>query len=169
MFTYTGGMLTHEKEKQLLPGIGTLVGHDVLERDAKFRLIPLLPSEPLPMLGIVEAGFPSPAEESLADNISLDDLLIQNREASFLIKVSGDSMTGAGIMPGDMVIVDKGQVAKSGDIVIAEVDGQWTMKYLRKRGEDVVLLPANPKYQPIRPKVELKIAGVVTAVVRKYR
>jgi len=162
-------MLTHEKEKQLLPGIGTLVGHDVLERDAKFRLIPLLPSEPLPMLGIVEAGFPSPAEESLADNISLDDLLIQNREASFLIKVSGDSMTGAGIMPGDMVIVDKGQVAKSGDIVIAEVDGQWTMKYLRKRGEDVVLLPANPKYQPIRPKVELKIAGVVTAVVRKYR
>jgi len=88
MFTYTGGMLTNEKEKQLLPGLGVLVGHDVLERDAKFRLIPLLPSEPLPMLGIVEAGFPSPAEESLADNISLDDLLIQNREASFLIKVS---------------------------------------------------------------------------------
>jgi repressor LexA len=162
-------MLTHEKEKQLLPGLGVLVGPDVLERDSKFRLIPLLPSEPLRMLGTVEAGFPSPAEESLADNISLDDLLIQNREASFLIKVSGDSMTGAGIMPGDMVIVDKGQVPKSGDIVIAEVDGQWTMKYLRKRGEDVVLVPANPKYQPIRPKLELKIAGVVTAVVRKYR
>ena len=121
------------------------------------------------MLGIVEAGFPSPAEESLADNISLDDLLIQNREASFLVKVSGDSMTGAGIMPGDMVIVDRGQVAKSGDIVIAEVDGQWTMKYLRKRGEIVILVPANPRYQPIRPKYELKITGVVTAVVRKYR
>jgi len=170
MFTYTEGMLTHEKEKQLLPGLGALVGPDVLERDAKFRLIPLSSTAaPLRMLGIVEAGFPSPAEESLADNISLDDLLIQNREASFLIKVSGDSMTGAGIMPGDMVIVDRGLVAKSGDIVIAEVDGQWTMKYLRKRGEDVVLLPANPKYQPIRPKLELKIAGVVTAVVRKYR
>ncbi len=162
-------MINNEKENQLLPGLGTLVGPDVLERDAKFRLIPLSTAAPLRMLGIVEAGFPSPAEESLADNISLDDLLIQNREASFLVKVSGDSMTGAGIMPGDMVIVDRGQVAKSGDIVIAEVDGQWTMKYLRKRGEDVVLLPANPKYQPIRPKVELKIAGVVTAVVRKYR
>jgi SOS regulatory protein LexA len=169
MFTYTRVMLNNEKEQQLLPGLGTLVGPDVLERDAKFRLIPLLPSGPLRMLGTIEAGFPSPAEESLADNISLDDLLIQNREASFLVKVSGDSMTGAGILPGDMVIVDRGQVAKSGDIVIAEVDGQWTMKYLRKRGEDVVLVPANPKYQPIRPKLELKIAGVVTAVVRKYR
>ena len=153
-------MLDQVKEKQL-PGLGTLVSLEDMERDAKLRLIP--------MLGTVEAGFPSPAEESLADNISLDDLLIQNRAASFLVKVSGDSMTGAGIMPGDMVIVDKGQVPKSGDIVIAEVDGQWTMKYLRKRGEDVLLVPANPKYQPIRPKRELKISGVVTAVVRKYR
>jgi len=120
------------------------------------------------MLGSVEAGFPSPAEEELVDTISLDDLLIQNREATFLLKVSGDSMTGAGIMPGDMVIVDKAQTPKSGDIVIAQVDGEWTMKYLRKRGDDVVLVPANPRYQPIRPKQELKINGVVTAVVRKY-
>jgi repressor LexA len=78
-------------------------------------------------------------------------------------------MSGAGILPGDMVIVDKGQTPKSGDIVIAEVDGQWTMKYLRKRGDSVTLLPANPKYQPIKPKSDLKIAGVVTAVVRKYK
>lgn len=121
------------------------------------------------VLGTVEAGFPSPAEEELIDTISLDELLIQNREASFLLKVSGDSMTGAGIMPHDMVIVDRGRTAKSGDIVIAEVDGQWTMKYLRKRGDSVALVPANPKYKPVRPKQELKIAGVVTAVVRKYK
>jgi repressor LexA len=121
------------------------------------------------MLGSVEAGFPSPAEEELVDTLSLDDLLIQNRDASFLLKVSGDSMTGAGIMPGDMVIIDKGQTPKSGDIVIAQVDGEWTMKYLRKRGNDVVLVAANPKYQPIRPRNELKISGVVTAVVRKYK
>ena len=119
--------------------------------------------------GTVEAGFPSPAEEELVDTLSLDEMLIQNREASFLLRVTGDSMTGAGIMPGDMVIVDRGQTAKNGDIVIAEVDGQWTMKYLRKRGENVTLVPANPKYQPIRPKNELTIAGVVTAVVRKYK
>ena len=141
----------------------------VLQKDRKGRLIPRSLIDPVKVLGTVEAGFPSPAEEELVDTLSLDDFLIQNREASFLLKVSGDSMTGAGIMPGDMVIVDKGQRAKSGDIVIAQVDGEWTMKYLRKRGETVSLVPANPKYHPLRPKNELKIAGVVTAVVRKYK
>jgi repressor LexA len=141
----------------------------VLQRDDKGRLIALSIAAPVKLLGTVEAGFPSPAEEELADNLSLDDLLIQNPEATFLLKVSGDSMSEAGILPGDMVLVDKGEQAKSGDIVIAEVDGEWTMKYLKKRGENVVLVPANPKYQLIKPKKELKIAGVVTAVVRKYR
>jgi len=141
----------------------------MLARDAKGRLIPKSLSHGIRLLGTVEAGFPSPAEEELRDTLSLDDLLIQNREATFLLKVSGDSMSGAGILPGDMVIVDRGQTAKSGDIVIAEVDNEWTMKYLRKRGAVVTLVPANPKYQPITPKNELKIAGVVTAVVRKYK
>jgi SOS-response transcriptional repressor LexA len=73
------------------------------------------------VLGSVEAGFPSPAEEELVDTLSLDDLLIQNREATFLLKVSGDSMINAGILPGDMVIIDKGLTPKSGDIVIARL------------------------------------------------
>jgi repressor LexA len=149
--------------------INKLEKQKVLQRDAKGRLIAGSIASPVKMLGTVEAGFPSPAEEELADNLSLDDLLINNREATFLLKVSGDSMSNAGILPGDMVLVDKGEVPRSGDIVIAEVDGEWTMKYLRKRGESVMLLPANPKYQPIKPKRELKIAGVVTAVVRKYK
>ena len=141
----------------------------VVVRDKTGKLVPKSLGKPVRVLGTVEAGFPSPAEEELVDNLSLDDLLIQNREATFLLKVKGDSMTGAGIMEGDMVIVDKGQTPKSGDIVIAQVDGEWTMKYLRKRGDNVTLIPANPKYQPIKPKNELKIAGVVTAVVRKYK
>jgi repressor LexA len=141
----------------------------VLERDKKGRLIPRSMAAAVRVLGTVEAGFPSPAEEELRDTLSLDDLLIQNREATFLLKVSGDSMSGAGILPGDMVIVDRGRTPKSGDIVIAQVDGEWTMKHLRKRGNSVTLVPANPAYQPITPKNELKIAGVVTAVVRKYR
>lgn len=140
----------------------------VLERDAGGRLIPGSIALPVRILGTVEAGFPSPAEEELADTLSLDELLIRNPEATFLLKVSGDSMSGAGILPGDMVLVDKGRSPKSGDIVIAEVDGEWTMKYLKKRGESVILLPANPNYKPIKPKKELRIAGVVTAVVRKY-
>jgi SOS regulatory protein LexA len=141
----------------------------IIGRDEKGRLIPGSIAFPVKILGTVEAGFPSPAEEELVDTLSLNELLIQNPEATFLLKVSGDSMSGAGILPGDMVIVDKGQTPKSGDIVIAEVDGQWTMKYLRKRGESVILMPANSNYKPIRPKSELRIAGVVTAVVRKYR
>jgi len=149
--------------------VGKLEGLKVLSRDKKGRLIPGSIAVSLRVLGTVEAGFPSPAEEELLDTLSLDELLIQNREATFLLKVSGDSMSGAGILPGDMVIVDKGQPPKSGDIVIAEVDGQWTMKYLRKRGDTITLVPANPKYQPIKPKNELRIAGIVTAVVRKYK
>ncbi len=141
----------------------------IIGRDEKGRLIPGTIALSVKILGTVEAGFPSPAEEELVDTLSLDELLIQNPEATFLLKVSGDSMSGAGILPGDMVIVDKGQPPKSGDIVIAEVDGAWTMKYLRKRGDSVALIPANPNYRPIKPQSELRIAGVVTAVVRKYR
>ncbi len=128
-----------------------------------------MPSGTCRLMGAVHAGFPSPAEEELIDTLSLDELLITNREASFLLKVTGDSMTGAGIMPDDLVIVERGRSPKSGDIVIAEVDGQWTMKYLRKRGESVLLVPANPRYKPISPRTRLTIAGVVTAVVRKYK
>jgi len=149
--------------------INKLIQNNVLEKDEKGKLIPKSIAAAARVLGTVEAGFPSPAEEELADTMSLDDFLIQNPQSTFLLKVSGDSMSGAGILPGDMVIVDKGQSPKSGDIVIAEVDGEWTMKYLRKRGSDVALIPANPKYKPIKPERELKIAGVVTAVVRKYK
>ena len=140
----------------------------VVGKDAKGRLYPRAINHTLRILGTVEAGFPSPAEEELCDTISLDDMLINNKEASFILKVSGNSMIEAGIMPDDMVIVEKGKTPKTGDIVIAEVDGEWTMKYLQKRGNSVSLLPANPKFKPIKPKNKLRIAGVVTSVVRKY-
>ena len=149
--------------------IKKLVDLNVVSKDAKGKLIPGSISASLRILGSVEAGFPSPAEESLLDTLSLDQFLIGNREATFLLTVSGDSMIDAGILPGDMVLIDKSQTPKSGDVVIAEVDGQWTMKYLRKRGDSVSLMPANPKYKPIKPKDELKIGGVVTAVIRKYK
>jgi len=149
--------------------VGKLEGLNVLSRDKKGKLIPGSIAASVRVLGTVEAGFPSPAEEELLDTLSLDQFLIQDRNSTFMLKVDGESMSGAGILPGDMVIVDKGQTPRSGDIVIAEVDGQWTMKHLRKRGSVVTLMPANPKFPPIKPKSELKIAGVVTAVVRKYK
>ncbi|MBE9504307.1 MAG: repressor LexA [Proteobacteria bacterium] len=149
--------------------VGKLEAAGLIARDDKGRLIPRGIKFPMRILGVVEAGFPSPAEEELADTISLDEMLIKNRSSTFLLKVSGDSMSDAGILPGDMVIVDRGETAKNGDIVIAEVDGQWTMKYLRKRGDKVLLVPANPNYKAIRPENELLIAGVVTSVIRQYR
>jgi len=141
----------------------------ILDKDEKGRLIPRSISAPVKILGTVEAGFPSPAEEELVDTLSLDELLIHNREAAFMLKVSGDSMSGAGILQGDMVIVDKGTTPKNGDIVIAEVDGEWTMKRLGKKGGKTCLVPANPEYKTIVPKKELRIAGVVTAVIRQYK
>ena len=168
-FSEIGELLGLKSKNSVSKLVRKLESLHIIERDEKGRLIPKSIGFPVRVLGTVEAGFPSPAEEELSDTLSLDELLIQNHEATFLLKVSGDSMSGAGILPGDMVIVNKGQTPKSNDIVIAEVDGEWTMKYLKKSGNSVTLLTDNPNYQPIKPKHELKIAGVVTAVVRKYQ
>ncbi|MBP9021203.1 MAG: repressor LexA [Syntrophobacterales bacterium] len=145
-----------------------LLGEGALEKDSKGFLRPLRPAFPLPLVGEIQAGFPSPAEEELRDLISLDEYLITRPESSFLLKVSGDSMAGAGIMPGDLVIVEKGREPQSGDIILAQVDGEWTMKYFSKRGGRIILEAANEKYPPIRPKEELRVGGVITAVIRKY-
>ena len=167
-FSELGSLWGLKSKNAVFKTINKLEAAGVLKREEKGRLIPLSLSSSVRILGTVAAGFPSPAEEELADSISLDDLLIDNKAATFLLKVSGDSMIDEGIKPGDMVIVDKSKTAKNGDIVIAEVDGEWTMKFLQKRAGKVSLVAANPLYKPIIPKTELKIAGVVTAVVRQY-
>jgi len=122
----------------------------------------------VPVAGSVSAGFPSPEEEALRDIISIDQFLCVRPGQSFLLEVTGDSMSGAGIMEGDLVILEKGRTPKNGDIVVAEVDGEWTMKYFTRRGRSVILEAANPKYPSISPRTALKLAGVVTGVVRKY-
>ena len=148
--------------------VNKLLAKGLLEKDSRGFLRPLRRSLALPMVGEVAAGFPSPAEEELRDIISFDEYLVTRPESSFLLKVSGDSMAGEGIMEGDLVIVERGREPRNGDVVVAEVDGEWTIKYFRKEGKNVVLEAANPKYKPIRPKSELRLGGVVTAVIRKY-
>lgn len=123
----------------------------------------------LTLLGLVEAGFPTPSEESLHENISLDDWIIDKREASFMLKVKGDSMRDAGILDGDMVIVERTNSPKIGQIVVAEVDGSYTMKYFKKdKSGRAYLEAANPDFDPIYPENDLRINAVVKAVVRKY-
>ena len=121
------------------------------------------------MLGLVEAGFPSPAEEELLDVMNFDEYLTPNKESSYILKVKGESMIDAGIQPGDMVVVERRGTYKQGQIVIASIDNEYTMKYLRKQKDGKYFLePANVKFKPIYPKESFRIEAVVTAVVRKY-
>jgi SOS regulatory protein LexA len=145
-----------------------LVSLEIIKKDNTGRLIPKKLFGETKILGTIEAGFPSPAEEELVDTITIDEYLISNKEATYMLKASGDSMIDAGIQPDDMVLVERNKAPKEGDIVIAEVDNGWTMKYLRKQNGRMILAPANKKYKPIVPSEELKIAAVVIGVVRKY-
>ncbi len=148
--------------------VSWLVGEGVVSKDKRGRLVPTHLYHELPFVGLVQAGFPSPAEEELTDTLSLDQYLIGNREATFLMRATGESMVDAGIMHGDMLLVERSDKAKPGAIVIAMVDGERTMKYLRVRGGKFYLEPANKKFKPIVPENELTIEAVVKAVVRKY-
>jgi SOS regulatory protein LexA len=148
--------------------INKLIQKGVIEKDETNHIRLTSIAFGIPLVGEVAAGLPSPAEEVLCDIMSIDEYLITKPESSFLLKVSGDSMIGAGIMEGDLVIIEKDKDPKTGDIVIAEVDGDWTMKYLHKKGKQIVLEAANPKYPDIIARTELRIGGVVTAVIRKY-
>jgi repressor LexA len=148
--------------------VARLVDLALLDPEVTGRLLsgPLFAD--LPVLGTVAAGFPSPADEELTDTMSLDAYLIANKEATYILKVTGDSMMEAGILPGDLLLVERGVTPRDGDIVIAQVDREWTMKFFRRRGSTVFLEAANKAYQPIHPQEELTIAAVVRAVIRKY-
>jgi repressor LexA len=161
-------MLCFKSKNAVFKLVKRLEAAGFLKKDGSGKLIPERLYEQTRVLGYIQAGFPTPAEEELVDTISLDEYLIKNKDATFILKVSGDSMVDAGILEGDMVIVDRSIAPKTGDIVIAEVDGEWTIKYLAKSGQKTYLKPGNKKYSPIYPEDELKIAAVVKAVVRKY-
>lgn len=149
--------------------VAALVRAGFVRKDRTGRLVPAAIPKPVRLLGFIQAGFPNPAEEETVDLISLDQYLISNPQATYLLKVDGDSMVEAGIRPGDLVLVQKDLTPRSGDIVVASVDNEWTLKYFEKRAGTVILKAANPKYRPITARQELVIAGVVIANVRKYK
>ena len=118
----------------------------------------------------VQAGFPSPADDHLEDTLDLNTHLIHHQEATFFVKAQGDSMIGAGIHQGDILIVDKSLTPKSGKIVIAVVDGEFTVKRLHKYKGNITLKAENPEFKDIkiRGADELIIWGVVTSVIHQY-
>ncbi len=120
----------------------------------------------IPVLGMIQAGFPILAQQSRS-YLTLDEYFIEKPDNSFLLKVHGDSMINAGIFEGDLVVIEQKGDFKAEDIVLAEIDNEWTLKILKKERGRTYLEAANPSYPPFYPKQELKIHGVVRAVMRK--
>jgi len=125
----------------------------------------------IPLFGCkVPAGFPSPADDYIEGRLSLDEHLISNKDATFFVRAKGNSMTGAGIFDGDLLVVDKSLDPSSGDIIIAIIDGDLTVKRFIRRGERVILKPENPRFKEIELQdgQELLVWGVVTSTVKKF-
>ena len=131
--------------------------------EAPLRERPLLASR-------VPAGFPSPADDYIETHLDLNQYLIARPAATYHVRVSGDSMIGAGIMDGDILVVDRSLEATHNAIVVAIVDGEPTVKRLHRQYSDIRLCPENPEYPTIwiTSDRSLQIWGVVTGVVRKF-
>ena len=117
--------------------------------------------------GFVRAGLPEPVVDDEADAVTLDDYLIERPSQTVLVRVKGDSMLDAGIFDGDLVVVEKRPAAQKGDIVVAIVDNQFTLKRLEIESGRFVLKPENKAYPVIRPEGALEILGVMVGLVRK--
>jgi repressor LexA len=117
----------------------------------------------------VPAGMPISADSDVHEQITIDRFLIQQPNKTVLIRVKGDSMVDAGIHDGDLAVVERKTEATQGDIVVAVVDDQFTLKTLARDKDGYHLLPANPNYPVIRPNGKLEIFGVLVGLVRKYQ
>lgn len=147
--------------------VDKFIGEGFLKKEHR-KLAPSSLFFSIPLLGNIKAGFPIIAEED-KQYLSLDEYLIADPRSSFLLKVSGDSLTGIGIFDGDLVVIERKNQAYTGDIVLAQIDREWTLKILKRDRVKRIsyLLAANPKYPPFYPAQELQIFGIVRAVVRK--
>ena len=117
----------------------------------------------------ISAGFPSPADDFKETRISLDRELVKNKEATFYARVSGDSMVGAGLNDGDLLVIDRSKNPENGKIAVCLVDGDFTVKRIKKEKNKLYLMPENKQYKPIelREENELIVWGVVEYVIKK--
>ncbi len=119
----------------------------------------------------IKAGFPSPAADFEESKVSLDHLLIKNKEATFYAKASGNSMTGAGIDDGDILVIDRSLEPRNNAVAVCFIDGEFTVKRIKKTDEAVFLMPENSNYTPIQiaPHNEFIIWGIVTYVIKQIK
>ncbi|MDD4319472.1 MAG: transcriptional repressor LexA [Candidatus Peribacteraceae bacterium] len=136
----------------------------ILEQEGNEEFKPLT----LPLFGPIAAGFAAPVEEQAEDTITIEDYLVRDKTSTFLLRVKGDSMINAGINEGDMVIVERGKEPRTGDIVVGILDGEFTLKRLKKEKGKFYLQAENPDYPDLYAMNELQVAGVVKGLIRKY-
>lgn len=119
----------------------------------------------------IKAGFPSPAADFEELKLSLDHLLVKNRAATFYAKASGNSMIGAGIDDGDILVIDRSLEPHNNAIAVCLIDGEFTVKRIRKENDEVYLMPENSQYQPIKVEEgnELIIWGIVTYAIKQIK
>jgi SOS regulatory protein LexA len=122
-----------------------------------------------PVAESVRAGLPSPAADAVPETVTIDEHLVPHPSRSVLVTVKGDSMIDAGIHAGDIVVVEKRVAANVGDIVVAIIDNEFTLKRLDREKGSIVLRPENKAYPVIRPKGDAEVFGVVVGLFRKYR
>lgn len=117
----------------------------------------------------VPAGFPSPADEFIHRNLDLNELIVKHPASTFFVRVEGDSMSGVGIYSGSILAVDRSIEPKNKSVIIAFVDGEYTVKTLLKKGKQIILHPENDKYKDviITEGMDFEVWGVVTYVIRK--
>jgi len=178
-YYYKNGTLPTYEEMQTVLGyrskssgfylVNRMVRYGYLRRK-NHKLLPGKNFTGFPYYQSVRAGFPGPAEEEANDRLSLDKFLIDKPNSTILIRVKGDSMSGAGIIEGDIAIVERSGMARHGDIVVMNLEGEFTVKTLIKKAGRLYLEPANPDY----PILDLEtfpdhaLIGVVRGTVRKY-
>lgn len=156
--------------------VTALVKGGFLEKDPKGRIKILDIQEEgesrmpltLSLFGPIAAGFAAPAEEQAEEQVTLESYLVRDKKSTFLLRVKGDSMINAGIQEGDLVIVERGANPRVGDIVVGVLDGEYTLKRLRRDKGKYYLQAENDAYPDLYAMDELQVAGVVRGVVRKY-
>ncbi|MCD4747481.1 MAG: translesion error-prone DNA polymerase V autoproteolytic subunit [Bacteroidales bacterium] len=119
----------------------------------------------------ISAGFPSPAEDFIEKKLDLNEYLIKNRSATFLVKVNGNSMINAGILDGDILVVDRSVEPASGKIVLGVINGEFTVKRIKRKGKKYYLEPENEKFKPleITEDMNFQIWGVVTFAIHRFQ
>jgi DNA polymerase V len=152
--------MSNKSNKKNISNIASIFGYD---KKTKQKL-PLFVSK-------VPAGFPSPAGDFIEKKLDLNDYLIRKPASTFFVQVDGDSMINAGIHSGDILIVDRSLDASNGKIIVAIFNGEFTVKRLNKRGEEIHLIAENPNYEPIRVTEgeDFEVWGVVTYVIHDLK